>query len=129
MAPTNENFYEKDVEVYWSPASTAFSLTDWRGTRTAVSYLYSVKDLAYPLDIGGKLRRALKGKRDGHLIALSDPECVVIVRRWKHLKSLEFVLAERYRYNPHQFKEFEFDYLWDLKDSFSLIKRTEGFPK
>ena len=39
LPPTNENFYEEDVDVYWSPASTAFSLTDWRGTRTAVSTL------------------------------------------------------------------------------------------
>jgi hypothetical protein len=126
---TNENFYEKIVEVHWSPDSSAFGLTDARLTRTAASYLYSVNDLTHPVDIGAKLRRTLKDKRDGHLIALSDPECIVAVKRWKNSRSLEFIVTGRYRFNPDKFKEFEFDYLWDLKDSFRPIKRTEGFPK
>lgn len=110
--------YFRNVDILWSPDSSAFVLNDWIGSNVAESYLYRVTRLTQPIDIGSKL--ILTNENDKHSVAEAAKFGAVytFVSRWKDPTSLEIKLA------GHSIgRGFTLTYSWDLKNSYKLIKR------
>jgi type IV secretory pathway protease TraF len=110
--------YDRCVDILWSPDSSAFVLNDWMGSNVASVYLYQVRDLRHPIDIGDKLFGALKDQQDKRSIAKSD-HVYMFASKWISATVLEIKEAG---HGPGV--AFTFYYLWDLrKNSCKFIKR------
>lgn len=118
LSEPGEGTYSRSVDILWAPDSSAFALTNWAGSNVASVYLYSVRDVTHPIDLGGKLWSALKTKSDKSSIAKSD-HVYMFASKWKSATELEVKEAG---HGPGV--AFTFYYSWDLrKNSCKFIKR------
>jgi len=64
--------YDRDVDILWSPDSSAFVLNDWIGSNITNPYLYYVNNTSHPMEITSKLFAAVKGGPDRYSLNNSD---------------------------------------------------------
>jgi hypothetical protein len=111
--------YFRNVDILWSPDSSAFVLNDWATSSSAQPYLYRVSNPSHPIDIGSKFSSAVKDKTDKHSLDNSG-HVYIFASKWISPKSLE-IKATGYD-GPD--REFTLTYSWDLQDSFTRVKRV-----
>jgi len=108
--------YNRNVQILWSPDSSAFLLNDWMGSNVAAVYLYRVRDLKHPVDLGDKC--CLADKEDVRRISKSD-HIYTYATKWISATAIEIKETGHGSGGP-----FTFYFLRDLRKNFcKLIKR------
>lgn len=109
--------YDRDVDILWSPDSSAFVVNDWIGSNITNPYLYYVNNTSHPIEITSKLFAALKGGPDRYSLNNSD-HLYVFATRWRTPTSLEIKVTG---HGPQG--AFTIFYVWNLKRSFQRVGR------
>ena len=113
--------YHRNVDVAWSPDSSAFIVNDNAGSNLVIAYLYKVNDLKHPVEISPRLMAALHDKKDKFDIEQSDLFSLVYFSRWINKTTLELTVKGA----GQKVGSFKILYAWNLKKTFKKLKRID----
>jgi hypothetical protein len=114
--------YCRDVDILWSPDSSAFIVNDYVGSNLTVPYLYRVHDLSHPVDVGAKFIDSLKEPADKSNLAGSI-YTHIIAARWTGSHSVEIkAVGNSPSPGGKTYSPFTLIYSWNLENTFNRIK-------
>lgn len=106
--------YQRNVDVIWSPDSTAFIVNDFMGSNLAFPFLLQVKDPTHPVEFADRFVDSVTDKKDKHNLTKSD-HVYIKVTRWLSPQSVEIKAF------GHNTDSFEMFYSWDLHSKFQRL--------
>lgn len=115
--------YCRDVDILWSPDSSAFIVNDYVGSNLTIPYLFRVNDLPHPVDVGAKFIDSIKEQADKSSLARSI-YTHIIVARWTGSHSVEIkAIGNSTSPGGKTYSPFTLIYSWNLENTFNRIKR------
>ncbi|MFN8658051.1 MAG: class I SAM-dependent methyltransferase [Candidatus Obscuribacterales bacterium] len=106
--------YQRNVDVIWSPDSTAFIVNDFMGSNLAFPYLLQIKDPTHPVEFADRFVDAVTDKNDKRNLTKSD-HVYIKVTKWLSPQSVEIKAF------GHNTDSFEMFYSWDLHNKFQRL--------
>lgn len=117
--------YLRDTDVLWSPDSKAFIVNDYVGSNMTIPFLYWVKDLHHPANIGAKFTDTLKNKDDKSKVAHSL-HLHILATRWLSPNCVEIKCSGNSKETTgRSYIPFTLTYRWNLKQKFQRIGSAE----